>query len=91
MRKVTLAFPDDNSLWSFTSKIRATNMSIRPKNNHVSGLFDSEEINIATNELRAVVVSADGRGDSFPSPETEPARRPLGRVRQWFQAIDLRF
>jgi hypothetical protein len=66
-------------------------MSIRPKSNHVSGLFDSEEINIATNELRAVVVSADGRGDSFPSPETEPARRPLGRVRQWFQAIDLRF
>jgi hypothetical protein len=92
MRKVTLAFPDDDSLWSFTSTIKATNISIRPKSNHVSGIFGSEEINRATNELRAVLVQAEGHGDpSFYSPDTEPARRPLGRVRQWFKAIDLRF
>jgi len=91
MRKVTLAFPDNDSLWTFTDKTNATHISVRPRNNHVSGTFAPEEIDRATNELNAVVLTAKPERESFNSVPIAPKRTPLRQVRQWFQSIDLRF
>jgi hypothetical protein len=91
MDKVTLAFPDDNSLWSFTSRSKATNLSVRPRSNYVSGIFGSEEIDMATNELNAVVVNSQSPRDSYPTAPREERKRPLRQVTRWLQSIDLRF
>jgi hypothetical protein len=53
MRKVTLAFPNPDSLWLFKDKSKAINVAVAPRKNTITGLFSSEEIDIALNEFQA--------------------------------------
>jgi len=54
MKKVTLAFPDYESMWIFTNQTKAINVRIQPKENRLSGLFSGEEIDRAVKEFRAI-------------------------------------
>ena len=54
MQKVTLTFPDPNSLWSFKDKSKAVNVAVAPRKNIMTGPFSSEEIDMAVKEFQAV-------------------------------------
>jgi len=48
MKKVTLVFPSYGSLWLFKDKSKAVNVHVVPKKNLISGLFQQQEIDLAS-------------------------------------------
>jgi len=56
MKKVTLAFPSYELLWTFKEKTKAINVTVKPRNNLMSGLFQPQEIEMATKEFKANTV-----------------------------------
>ena len=54
MNKVTLTFPDYESLWLFKEKIKTVNISIEPKKKNIHGPFHAREIEIALVEFKAI-------------------------------------
>jgi hypothetical protein len=56
MPKATLTFPDPDSLWLFKDKSRAINIAVVPRKNRITGLFSSEEIDIAVKEFKGVQI-----------------------------------
>jgi len=57
MPKVTLTFPDPNSLWLFKDQSAAVNVTVAPKKNSIAGLFSSEEVDRAIHQFQAVQVN----------------------------------
>lgn len=56
MKKVTLTFPNYDSLWLFKDKVKAVNVIVQPKKNMITALYHPEEIEVAVNEFQAVLV-----------------------------------
>ena len=56
MKKVTLAFPDHHSLWSFKSLSNAINVTVCPRKNTMTALFTDEEINTAVLKFNALLI-----------------------------------
>lgn len=54
MKKVTLTFPDYESLWLFKEKIQTINISIEPKKKNIHGPFNPNEIEMALVEFKAI-------------------------------------
>lgn len=54
MKKVSLAFPTNESLWLFKDKTKAVNVRIEPKKRVISGLFQPHEVEMAVFEFAAV-------------------------------------
>ncbi|MGZ3847449.1 MAG: hypothetical protein ACXVBH_15410 [Flavisolibacter sp.] len=54
MKKVTLSFPNHDSLWSFKDKSKAINVTVTPRRNTISGPFSSEEVDIAVQQFQAI-------------------------------------
>ena len=54
IKKVSFQFPDYPSLWSFKDKTRAIHVSIEPRKNRISGLFEPKEIEMAVKDYNAV-------------------------------------
>lgn len=53
MKKVILAFPSYDSLWSFKEKTQAINIRIEPKKNIISGLFQQQDVELAIRQFNA--------------------------------------
>lgn len=53
-KKLSLKFPDYNSLWLFKAKTKAINVRVEPKKNTITGLFEPGEIEMAVKEFNAV-------------------------------------
>ena len=54
MNKVTLTFPDYESLWLFKEKVKTVNISIEPKKKNIHGPFPPTEIEMALLEFKAI-------------------------------------
>ena len=59
MPPTALIFPHYNSLWLFKSQTHAINIAIIPKTNHITGLFDEQDIKKALQEFQAT--KAEGK------------------------------
>lgn len=57
MQKITLAFPDHDSLWQFRNQTQAINVNISPRKNIISGLFGQPDVELATQKFNAVTVN----------------------------------
>jgi len=80
MQKITLTFPDPNSLWLFKDTTKTVNVAVAPRTNTMTGPFSSEEIDIAVKEFHAVQVSktsASTNPSSLQHTETRSARSPF--------------
>jgi hypothetical protein len=66
-KKLSLKFPDYNSLWLFKAKTKAINVRIEPRKNIITGLFEPAEIEMAVKEFNAVQPTL-----SFPSFQGYP-------------------
>lgn len=55
MKKVTFLFPTYSSMWSFKEKTKAINIVIAPKKNTMTGLFATQEIEMAVKSFQANV------------------------------------
>jgi hypothetical protein len=53
MKKVILAFPTYDSLWSFKEQANAINIRVEPKRNIISGLFQPKEVELAIQQYSA--------------------------------------
>jgi hypothetical protein len=71
MQKITLTFPDPNSLWLFKDKSRTVNVAVAPRKNTMTGPFSSEEIDMAVKEFQAVQVSKTLGSANPPLQHTE--------------------
>ena len=93
MKKVTLSFPDYDSMWSFRNKSTAINVRIEPRKNIISGLFSKEELDVALNEFKAVEavpVSTTTPQPVFAKTEAvSQATRIRSRFNQFFAAFNL--
>jgi hypothetical protein len=58
MNKVTLTFPDYESLWLFKEKVKTVNISIEPKKKNIHGPFNGKEVEMALVEFKAINNSA---------------------------------
>jgi len=47
MNKVTLTFPDYESLWLFKEKTKTVNISMEPKKKTIHGPFNLKEVEMA--------------------------------------------
>ena len=54
MKKVTLTFPSNDSLWLFKEQSRAINVTVTPMKKTITGLFSLEDVSIAVTEFKAV-------------------------------------
>jgi hypothetical protein len=79
MQKITLTFPDPNSLWLFKDKSKTVNVAVAPRSNTMTGPFSSEEIDIAVKEFQAVQVpkTSASTNPSLQHTETRSARSPF--------------
>lgn len=70
MERITISFPDQDSLWQFKNQTQAINVAITPKKNMISGLFQQQDVELAVNQFNAVTVnkaktiSAINKGDA---------------------------
>lgn len=53
-KKLSLKFPDYNSMWLFKAKTKAINVSVEPRRNIITGLFEAGDIEMAVKEFNAV-------------------------------------
>jgi hypothetical protein len=74
MHKVTLTFPNPDSLWLFKDKSKAINVAVAPRRNTISGLFSSDEIDIAVNEFKAVQLVNASTGNTAVSVRNTETR-----------------
>lgn len=80
MQRITLTFPNPDSLWLFKDKSRTVNVAVAPRNNTMTGPFSSEEIDIAVKEFRAVQVpntSKSTNPSSLKHTETRTVQSPF--------------
>jgi hypothetical protein len=56
MKKVTFEFPDYDSLWSFKEKTNAVNISIVPRRNILSGVFQQQDVELALQHFKATTI-----------------------------------
>ena len=54
MKKFSFTFPTYESLWQFKDQSQAINISIIPKLHTITGLFCSEEADLAIKQFHAV-------------------------------------
>ena len=57
MQKITFAFPDYDSLWVFKNQTQAINVAISPKKNIISGLFLTQDVELAVGKFNAVTIN----------------------------------
>jgi len=82
MQKVTLSFPNHDSLWSFKDKSKAINVTVTPSRNTISGPFSSEEVDFAVQQFRAVPLDKSSiNTNTSPSKHTETSSS-----RPWFMS-----
>jgi hypothetical protein len=80
MQKVTLTFPNPDSLWLFKDRSKAINVAVAPAKNRMTGLFSSEEINIALTQfqaVKAISTSTNANASSFKHTETRTEKPPF--------------
>jgi len=75
MSKVTLTFPDPNSLWLFKDQSAAVNVTVAPKKNSIAGLFSSEEVDMAIRRFQAVQVN-----NTLPNAEASASRSTVTKT-----------
>ena len=54
MKKLSITFPTYEALWQFKDQSKAINISIIPKLHTITGLFCTEEIDLAVKQFHAV-------------------------------------
>ena len=54
MKKFSMTFPTYEALWQFKDQTKAINISIIPKKHTITGLFRSEEVDLAVKYFQAV-------------------------------------
>ena len=54
MKKFSFTFPTYEALSQFTGQSKAINISIVPKQHMITGLFCTEEVDLAINQYQAV-------------------------------------
>lgn len=54
MKKFSFTFPTYEALWQFKDQSKAINISIIPKRHTITGLFCSEEADLAVKQFQAV-------------------------------------
>ncbi len=94
MKKVTLMFPSNDSLWTFKEKSKAINVRIEPKHNRLTGVFYSDEIDVAISQFQAIQPdNITEAKDSATVSSTTKIRRPSfkfkSRLRQLLAVINL--
>ena len=93
MKKVTLMFPSNDSLWTFKEKSKAINVRIEPKHNRITGVFYSDEIDVAMSQFQAIQPDNTEVKDSATISSTTRIRRPSfkfkSRLRQLLTVINL--
>ena len=95
MKTVTLLFPDYDSMWQFKDKSKAINVRIEIRRNCISGLFTTDEVNIAVNDFQAtqaVTVSKNSHTSqaSFTQTKTAPPKFAIrSRLHQLLAMINL--
>lgn len=67
MQKVTLRFPNHDSLWLFKDRSNAINVMIAPKLNAITGLFSTLEVETAVKELQAIQTEHTSATTQTPS------------------------
>jgi hypothetical protein len=80
MQKVTLTFPNPDSLWLFKERSKAINVAVAPAKNMMTGLFSSEEINIALTQFEAVQTMrtlTNANASSLSHTETRTEKPPF--------------
>ncbi len=55
MKKVSFVFSNYEDMWSFKEKANAINVKINPRNHLISGLFYSQDIDMAVTTFQAAV------------------------------------
>lgn len=75
MKKVVLTFPNADSLWLFKDQTKAVNITISPKRNSISGLFTSEEVEMALHLFQAIQLNK-----CSVSTSTSPIKRTEGKA-----------
>ena len=58
MKKVSFVFSNYEDMWSFKEKANAINIKINPRNHLISGLFYSQDIDMAVTIFQAEVSNA---------------------------------
>jgi len=76
MHKVTLTFPNPDSLWLFKDKSKAINVAVAPRKNTITGLFSSEEVDIAVKEFQATQIINCSTSKSAASVNHTEIRTP---------------
>jgi hypothetical protein len=93
MHKVTLTFPNPDSLWLFKDKSKAINVAVAPRKNTITGLFSPDEIDIAVKEFQAVqIMNASTNKNAPPLKYTQTGTiMPLFRFKfsQLLSALNL--
>jgi hypothetical protein len=88
MKKVSLSFPTNDSLWSFKDQSKAINIRIEPKRNLMTGLFEPSEIDIAVNQFQAVNSSDNTAVTSVPTQtKASPSRFRFRSVLHYVTAV----
>jgi len=70
MSKVTLTFPDYQSLWLFKEKIETVNISIEPKKKNIHGPFKP-------NEIEMVLVEFKAKNNTTVAPAENPVQNQI--------------
>lgn len=78
MDKMTFTFPDHDSLWQFKNQTQAINVTITPKKNMISGLFQQHDITLAVNKFNAITI--DKVTSSSPSQDVRKTRQDWLKV-----------
>jgi hypothetical protein len=93
MPKVTLSFPNHDSLWSFKDNSKAINVAVTPRRNTITGPFSSEEVDIAVTRFQAVAVAnttTSTNTSSIKHTETSTGRPSFrSRFRQLLSVMNL--